>query len=388
MKRLAILAALVALGAAAPAVRLSWNADHLPAVGAKANARDGGLSFQALAMVGREDRIAAADDTTPQRCTTTDGAPVAAIAALAANAQVVIVNEAHDSPRDRAFIADLAAALYPLGYHTYAGETLMAPPGNYQTIGPDINDGYYANEPVFGALLGSAKALGYRFLPYDGVGQNTGDQFRDINTREELQARTLAAWLAGHPDEKLLVHAGYSHNLELTERVEDLGRIQWMAERLADKSKLNPLTIDQTTFTAERAGVCATTEAGAAMPLGRDIYVAHPQLTFQRNRPTWRLAEGQRFTDVPRALRRSDARVIVEARRADDSDDAVPVDRVLIDPDETIPLLLAPGRYKARAWIDDAWTEDVAVTVRDAAMTQPVVARQKAKQKNSRRKKQ
>ncbi len=387
MRRLAILAALVALGAAAPAVRLAWNADNLPAVGANANARDGGLSFQALAMVGREDRIAAVDDTPPPRCVTTDAEPIATIAALAANAQVVIVNEAHDSPRDRVFIADLATALYPLGYRTLAAETLSGKAGTYQTVGPSLSDGAYANEPAFGALLRRAKDAGYRFLPYEDMVPGTGDQFRDMTAREETQARTLAAWLQANPDQKLLVHVGYSHNRELTERVGSLGRIQWMAERLADKTKINPLTIDQTTFAADERGICVMGENGAALPLERDIFVAHAPLAFQRNRPTWRLAEGQRFVEVPRALRKADERVIIEARLADEPVDAVPADRILVDPGETIPLLLAPGRYAARAWIAGAWTEDVEVSVRDVTATQPVVARQNAKQKNSRRKK-
>ena len=385
MKGLALLAAAIALGAAAPVVHLPWSAENLPAVGASANPRDSGLSFQALAMVGREDLIVAAGAGLAPRCALSEGDPVAAIVARARDARVVIINEAHDAPRDRTFIAELAVALYPLGYRTLAVETLSGRAGVYQAVGPVQSDGAYASEPAFGALLRRAKDEGYRFLPYEDLIPRTGDQFRDMTAREEAQARTLAAWLEANPDQKLLVHVGYSHNRELTERVGTVGRIQWMAERLADKTSLNPLTIDQTTFAAERAGVCATTEAGAVLPLERDIYVGKPPLTFQRNRPVWRLAAGQRFTDVPRVLRRADARVIVEARSADQSIDAVPADRILVDPGEAIPLLLAPGRYEARAWIDGAWSDDVAVTVRDADMTQPVVARQKAQQKNSRR---
>lgn len=386
MRGAAIAAALLMLAAAGPVVRLAWNDASLPAVGVAPNPRDGGVAFQALAMVGREDRIAAAGAAGTPRCVVSDEAPMDAIAARATDTRIVIVNEAHDAPRDRAFIAELATALYPLGYTTYAAETLIGEAGGLQNVGPDLNDGLYSSEPMFGALLRSAKTTGYRFLPYETAIPGTGNQLRDITAREEAQARTLAAWIERNPGEKLLVHVGYSHNRELTEILPGLGRIQWMAERLADKTNINPLTVEQTTFAAERLGVCATTAAGDAMPLDRDIYVAKPPLVFQRNRPTWRLAEEQRYVDVPRALRRSDARVIVEARLAGDPVDAVPADRILIDPDETIPLLLAPGRYVARAWIDGAWSPDVAVNVRDPIATLPVAARQKAKQKTSRRK--
>jgi hypothetical protein len=78
---------------------------------------------------------------------------------------------------------------------------------------------------------------------------------------------------------------------------------------------------------------------------------------------------------VPRRLKRPAERIIVEARNAADPADAVPVDRVLIDPGEDIPLLLPPGRYKVRAWLEDrTLTPDVALTVRSAPR-QPAVSR-------------
>jgi hypothetical protein len=77
--------------------------------------------------------------------------------------------------------------------------------------------------------------------------------------------------------------------------------------------------------------------------------------------------------------------VVYEARHANEPDDAVPADRVLVDPGEDIPLLLAPGRYRVRAWTQGgAWTASVALTVADPTVRPP----QKARPTSSRRKKQ
>jgi hypothetical protein len=62
----------------------------------------------------------------------------------------------------------------------------------------------------------------------------------------------------------------------------------------------------------------------------------------------------------------------------------VPADRVLVDPGEDIPLLLAPGRYRVRAWLENgALTPEVPLVVRPAPRP-PAVSRVSAQRHNLR----
>jgi len=353
----------------------------LPPVGGSIDAASRDAAAQALAMSGREDRIAAEAKST---CALLDGDAIDAIVTRARDARIVIVNEAHESPRDRAFVEDLARALKPLGFTGYASETLTPDAVRTTPVYARAGDGDYTAEPAFGSLLRRLRTLGYTIHPITDAGARTGGRhFTDaINARETALASSLInQTLTGNPDARVLVHVGYGHNRETVERI-DRHAVRWMALQVKEITGLDPLTIDQTTFGADRTGVCAS-EDGSDLSADRDLYVAHAPLSFERSRPAWRRARGEIFVAVPRALRHGDERTIVEARRAGEPRDATPVDRVLIDRREDAPLLLPPGRYIARAWTQaDGWSADVAVTAGS-----PPPQAQKQKQKTQRRKK-
>ncbi|KAF0180482.1 MAG: hypothetical protein FD160_1761 [Caulobacteraceae bacterium] len=338
---------------------------------------------QALAMMGREDRI---PPETRQTCANAEGAAIESIVLRAREARVVIINEAHEQPRNRAFIEDLAAALHAAGYKTYASDSLARSAARDEPVHARITDGDFTAEPTSGALLSALRTLGYRIVPFEASNAPpAGRHFTDqINARETAYASSLINRTIQTGDgSKVLVHVGFGRNRETLERI-DRRNVRWMALQLREITGIDPLTIDQTSYVSDRTGVCAFNSDGSALPTDRDIYVAHPPLAFERERPTWRLARGQRFADIPRALKNADERVIYEARYANEPDDAVPADRILVDPGEDIPLLLAPGRYRVRAWTQDgAWTRSMPLTV--AASTPP--APQKARPKSTRRKK-
>jgi hypothetical protein len=358
----------------------------LPPVGGQVpKSWDGGLGVQAYSMVGREDRIAGLPSATRSPCVAAEGDAVAAIAARAKDAQFVMINEAHESPRDRAFIADVAKALAGLGYATFAGETLIAPVPNPPGPYPLRDSGFYANEPSYGALLRSLRDLGYTNIAYEyePPPPRAGSHFTmQMEARESGQASNLInQTVRDRPNLKVLVHVGFSHNRETVHRA-DGRELRWLALRFKEITGIDPLTIDQTTFVSDRTAVCAMRSDGSALPTDRDVYVAHPPLAFERGRPTWRLARGQRFAEIPQALKRPDERVIYEARTANEPDDAVPADRLLVDPGEDMPLLLAPGRYRVRAWTEaGAWTASVPLAVADPTVREP----QKARPRYSRR---
>ena len=76
---------------------------------------------------------------------------IEAILARAGDSRIVIVNEAHDSPRDRAFILKLAEALKPLGFTHYAAETFTNYPADISAavIGRLEDSGYPARNTGF-----------------------------------------------------------------------------------------------------------------------------------------------------------------------------------------------------------------------------------------------
>jgi hypothetical protein len=338
-----------------------------PADGAPAP--DATLRAQFLSMVGREDLAPAQGRGLACEPVLTDGAaidPVAEIARRAAAAQIVIVNEAHDAPQNRLFIGRVAAALRPLGYNVYAAETLFPPElaGTPQAW-PRMGEGFYTMEPVFGSLLRQVRALGYSTVAYEDMSSdNSGDEFAQISRREQAQAENLVtAIFRDRPDARVLIHVGYSHARELPERTRD-GREQlWMAARLKSMTGFEPVTVDQTRFSATGATqVLCTRPPDAGDPI--DIYVGEPRVTFADRRPTWLARAGRRAVAIPARIRAQGEPTIVVAQRAGEPDDAVPADRVMAQPGEDIALMLEPGRYRVAGWTRArGWTGAVDVRV-------------------------
>ncbi|HFB54683.1 MAG TPA: hypothetical protein ENJ46_02070, partial [Hellea balneolensis] len=178
--------------------------------------------------------------------------PIGKIVEEAKKHRIVIVNEAHDQARDRAFIAKIAQALRPEGFSIYAAETFAtrdvsvdAWQAEIMQRGYPINhDGYYIREPMFGQLVRTVLELGYKpvayesRLPYD----KSISRAERIKRRELEQTKNLIEnALDKYPDEKILIHVGYSHAREKEDRRGNL----WMAHFLKEQTGEDPLTISQ-----------------------------------------------------------------------------------------------------------------------------------------------
>ena len=125
-----------------------------------------------------------------------------------------------------------------------------------------------------------------------------------------------------------------------------------MAQRLKEATGIDPLTIDQASYAS--GGAQFTFCDPAQTPsLSVDFRVGSPDETFENGRPSWRQRAGQRPVPVPGALLHSTLSTIFEARLATEPDEAAPVDRLLLRPGETLPLLLAPGRYRVESWTQE-----------------------------------
>lgn len=337
--------------------------------GWRAEGMEGAIAMQTFPLGGREDLVQRFDPGAFRNkpCPVRPGEPIEALAAAAESARIVIINEAHDQPLHRWVIRELGLALAD-DFEIFAAETFVDEALVERAAGR-ITDamGSYSDEPIFGRELRSLDDAGYRFVAYeirpDQRAPADAPTIVQVETREEAQAENLiAAVLAGDPAARVLVHVGYSHALEVA--VNNFEReVEWFAARLKQKTGIDPLTISQTHCSLEQAdggpdnafdGLRLADGAGAIeRPGAIDRFLAHPPLRYEAGRPAWRRAIGDIDVPVPEAFLDADERVVVEARAPDDPADEVPVDRLLLYPGESMPLLLPPGRWRLTGWRED-----------------------------------
>lgn len=288
---------------------------------------------------------------------------------------IVILNEAHYSPRDRAFALEVARALRPLGYATLAAETFSndAEPGKPIAIDRLARDGFarfgtgaYSKDPVFAGYVRAAMAIGYRPVAYE-ITDAQAAKGSDVATREQAQvANLMQAVFARDPAAKVLLHVGHSHVAEAA-IPGGRGPTEWMAARLKRATGIDPLTIDQTTLTdlspqARAAYPLAAAKVGRAdgvlfadgrpLVLGPyagavDLQVVHPARSYAHGRPAWLAALGGRPVAVPSALLPATGERLIQAFAADAPADAVPLDQVLVAAGRPAPRLMLP-RVKVR----------------------------------------
>lgn len=298
--------------------------------------------------------------------------PTPAVEALLADAEkhdIVIINEAHHEPRHRVFTRQMLQGLYDRGYRHFGLETLssfgsvdsMLKAGHY----PSLKSGYYTRDPQFAALVAEASRIGFSLFGYEASG--TGSP----KLRELGQMRNIMAYRAEHPDGKYLLHVGYSHANE-----GELGG-RWekaMAQRLADTTGLDPLTINQTHFremsrpALERfefrelpvkAPSVYVNAGGEHWNFDNEIrwfdrYVFHPRTTYRHGRPDYVYTFGQVPVYVDCEQLGADGPFLLQAYAAeDDLTKAVPRDVVETSADEARALALLPGKYQLLVTLPD-----------------------------------
>jgi hypothetical protein len=296
---------------------------------------------------------------------------VAAIAKVARATSIVILNEAHHSPRDRAFALQVAKALRPLGYDLLAAETFTNYAPTVAALArerfPRRDTGTYLKEPVFADFVRQALALGYEPLAYEQTGEQRKGGAPGIPGREQAEAENLAALIKAHPGRKLFVYVGFSHAAEAPiDR--DGGAIEWMAARLKKMVGVDPLTIEQTSIAEDslwRGGREAWAVVapklrrssilrvdGRPLALGPyagavDLQVVHPRTRFTGGRPEWLAGMGRKPAPIPAGLLPRSSRRLVQAFLAGEPEDAVPVDQVLVEAGRPLPKLMLPtGRIR------------------------------------------
>lgn len=296
------------------------------------------------------------------------------IAARAADTRIVILNEAHHSPRDRAFALEVARALRPLGYSILAAEAFTnhvdAEEGRRAMAAlaadgfPRRGTGHYVADPMFGDFVRQALAMGYRPVAYEATSSDRSGGWRErIAHREQAQAQALAEVLRRNPQARLLVFVGFSHAAEAPVRSAE-GEDEWMASRLKRITGIDPLTIDQTVIDETSARRRAYRDLVAPrlgrrpgiLFLGRspmvegqyagavDLQVVHPPARLVRGRPDWMRRIGRRPVDIPRRLLPAGGRRLVQAFAAEEPADAIALDQIVVEAGRPAPPLMVPRR--------------------------------------------
>lgn len=285
---------------------------------------------------------------------------VEAIVKQAAEERIIILNEAHHKPRHRVFTRQLLGGLYEQGYRYFGLEALsncsimpfcdtLLNQRGYPLNSPI--SGTYVTEPQMATLIREAIAIGFEVFAYESFTKE-----RDLD-----QAKNIAAFMAGHPDGKVLVHCGWHHLLESPNR----GR-SWMAQHLQEITGINPFTIYQDILierhcmpespffsmvgTYDAPTVFLNEEGGFYNgPAGFDKFDAllyHPRTTYIANRPDWLVnLPGYQLYSIGRIG--ISYPVLVKAYCADDTPNAVPADIIekVADWDPTA-LVLPGGKYR------------------------------------------
>jgi len=313
---------------------------------------------------------------------------------LAKDYQAVFFNEAHNVPITRTLTVQLLSKLRSDGFNYFAAETLYQSDTKLASRGyPIKGSGFYTEEPICAEMVRTALKLGFKVIAYEALSEATGD------AREAEQANNIYQQVFKQdPKARLVVDAGYAH-------IQKTGAFlngSSMAEHLVKISGINPLSVEQTMLfphqsndddhpyyapvmkaVQPKAPIVFVDKAGKPWSLraGYDVSVFFPPQELLRGRPTWLSLGDLRspyFVDGERCGRSYPC--LVQARYADEDADAIPADRLVLDPiplntivhehitnghtSPTSELYLRPGKYKLTYTAEDAsmlYQQDITV---------------------------
>ncbi len=288
-----------------------------------------------------------------------------AIAELAREHRIVVINEAHHVGQTRLLTLALLPRLRALGFTHFAAEGLDERDRELSVRGYPVKaSGPYVNDPLYGEIIRAALKLGFVVVPYDSTAADA-----DVATREEDQAVHLSDRVfRARPEARLFVHAGYAH----IHKRADYFYTDTMAMRLKRKTGFDPLSIDQTVlrpiapgleykdyrnlvqrFAPSMPSVLLARDGHSAWSLQPEFYdvsVILPPTRLVNGRPDWLREDGRIEVAIDVDLQPASLPCVVEARYAAESGVAVPADHLLIEhADDQVVLFLRPGDYRLDA---------------------------------------
>lgn len=328
---------------------------------------------------------AAKDDSAAPIADYTAEPALDAIAELAKGHQAIFFNEDHNLALTRTLTVQILAKLRAEGYDTFAAETLYADDTGLARRGyPTVDTGFYTEEPIYAEMVRSALKLGYKVIAYEDESAAVGDA-RERNQARNLYTRSFGA----NPHARLVVNAGFMHIQKVGKYFDGAA----MAQHFITLSGITPITVEQTVmvphdqvegdhpayrqiaqsrhFDTPVVFRNATGSLWSLRPAAFDVSVVFPPAALLQGRPTWAAIWGLRAPYAVSAdLCKDTFPCLVEARYAEEGDDAIPADRLLFDPYSN-PL---SGKDRVRTSSDKVPTSDLylrrgryRIVARDAA---------------------
>jgi hypothetical protein len=164
-----------------------------------------------------------------------------AFSEIAKRERLIVIMEAHNSPKHRQWIEETLSILQSAGFRDYAAEALSESGRSLKQRGyPVPLTGFYVSDPHFGNVLRTAIDLDFDLHTYEASGS-------DFYQREYEQAANLAKLFSANPQLKLVVHAGYGHVFKTPD---DTGQ-KLMAGHLWEMTGFEPYCIWQTYHSSE-----------------------------------------------------------------------------------------------------------------------------------------
>jgi len=310
------------------------------------------------------------DNTSPLTGGYTSKSALDEVAELAQGRKAVFLNEAHNVPITRTLTVQLLPKLRAEGFTYFAVETLYESDKDLQQRGYPVNkSGFYVQEPIYGDMVRTALKLGFKIVAYESEKEVAGD-VREHEQAENIYERVFKK----DPNARLVVNAGYAH-------IQETGRFlggQSMAQHFKRISGIDPLTVEQTMMIKHPHDnddhpfyKAAMEQLHPATPIvfvdgkgtpwslkakAYDVSVFIPQQQLSNGRPTWLELGGLRKSYVVgKELCEGHFPCLIEARYADESDDAIPEDRLVLDNIDLLTtmssstLYLRPGNYRLTA---------------------------------------
>jgi hypothetical protein len=306
-----------------------------------------------------------------------------AIESVAHRQQVIMINEEHRTSFHRASTLQLLRRLYAKGFRYFAAETLYVEDAELQKRGfPTQNSGFYTADPVYADVIRTALKLGYKIVPYESMDmtcKSPEDNPEFCNDRRERgQAQNLHdRILKNDPKAKILVHVGRGHNSKAT----NSKAFNFMGYYFKQITGIEPFTIDQLRFSERRITALEhplyrylTKQNMVQKPsvfqaangkfynlgLGYDMVIFHPRLSYKNGRATFLEMNKERKAEKinlkklklnsKNQIFSENEPVLIQAFFASESADAVPIDQIIIYPQQQIPVLMLPsGTFRIRA---------------------------------------
>ena len=289
-----------------------------------------------------------------------------AIVELARARRIVLINEAHHAAQTRLLTLALLPRLRELGYTHFAAEGLDERDRELATRGYPVNaSGSYVREPLYGEIVRTALKLGFVVVPYEASAAADDETEREREQARHLMERVFRA----QPEARLFVHAGYAH---VHKRAGYLDA-EPMAVHLQRMSGFEPLSIDQTVLRPidaareyrDYGALCARFAVnapslllsgdGKPWSLEPEFYDASvllpPPARRIVGRPDWLALDGAReAVAIDLDVGEQHLPYLLEARYANESDKAVPADRLPVESaTRQAVLFLRPGSYRISA---------------------------------------